>query len=91
MRPPGRPRLVRWARLRHDRVRARDVLLAPERALLLSASAAETVALCDGRRTLAEIAGELHRRHPEALAAVIQAHLEDLLAELAARGLVEDG
>ncbi len=54
-----RPALVRGARLRVDRISGRTMILAPERGFVLNASAQSIVALCDGRRTAAEIADQL--------------------------------
>jgi pyrroloquinoline quinone biosynthesis protein D len=53
------PVLAPSAMLRHDRVRARDVLLLPERVVFLKGSAGAILALCDGRHTQEEIAGHL--------------------------------
>ena len=50
------PGLAPGVRLHHDRVRAREVLLAPERIVALDETAAAILALVDGRRNLAEIA-----------------------------------
>lgn len=90
MTAPERPRLARKARLRHDRLSGRDVLLAPERALFLSASAAEVLVLCEGTRSLAEVVEALQARHREASIADLRRDVEELLSALAARGLVED-
>ncbi len=74
-----RPRLRRSVRLRHDRVRDRWLLLAPERGFLLNASALAVVrSLVDGG-TLAEIAARVEV--PDDAIAFLRA--------LAARGLVE--
>ena len=77
------PRLARGVRLRHDRVRDRWLLLAPERGFVLNRTALAIVRSLDGR-TL----GELARR----LAASEQAPESEICAfveALAARGLVE--
>jgi pyrroloquinoline quinone biosynthesis protein D len=75
----ARPRLRRAVRLRHDRVRARWLLLAPERGFVLNDSAAAIVrSLVDGG-TLAEIAARV--ASPSEAVAFVQT--------LAGRGLVE--
>lgn len=82
------PKLARRARLRWDARDERWMILYPERGLVLNASAAEIVKLCDGTRSLEEIA--------EALAASSGAPLERvasdvraLVARLAEKRLVE--
>ncbi len=62
----GRPQLAGKARLRYDEVRKRFVLLLPERAVLLSDTAAEILQLCDGGRTAAELVDALERKYPGA-------------------------
>lgn len=54
-----RPKLCRSARLRFDAPTKSYVLLSPERGLLLNDCAREIVQRCDGKLTVAEIAGEL--------------------------------
>lgn len=63
---PERPRMARRARLRWDATRESHVLLLPERIVMLAASAAEILELCDGRRTHEDIVGELQARYPDA-------------------------
>ncbi|UJR83225.1 pyrroloquinoline quinone biosynthesis peptide chaperone PqqD [Sandaracinus amylolyticus] len=58
-----RPRLARKARLRRDPITGEPLLVAPERGLLLSPTAARIVGLCDGERTLAAIIDVLARGH----------------------------
>jgi pyrroloquinoline quinone biosynthesis protein D len=74
------PRLKRHARLRHDPVRGRTVLLSPERGLVLNASAAEIVSRLSGKLTVEQIALELGAP-PDDVRALVDA--------LRARGLVE--
>ncbi|MEU4995829.1 pyrroloquinoline quinone biosynthesis peptide chaperone PqqD [Streptomyces sp. NPDC021622] len=61
-----RPVLARSVTLRHDRVRGVDLLVLPERVVVLRGSAGSVVGLCDGKREVDEIVGELARRHPDA-------------------------
>lgn len=64
--PPWRPALARSVVLRRDRVRQADLLVLPERVVVLNEGAADIVRLCDGRREVAEIVGELADRFPGA-------------------------
>ncbi|KUF14517.1 pyrroloquinoline quinone biosynthesis peptide chaperone PqqD [Streptomyces silvensis] len=66
-RSPGwRPVIARSVVFRHDRVRGVDLLLLPERVVVLRGAAGGIVALCDGERDVAAIVAELARRHPGA-------------------------
>jgi pyrroloquinoline quinone biosynthesis protein D len=71
--------------LQWDPVRRRQVLLAPERVLVLNETAAAVLARCDGRRSVADITADLAAQYgnvpePEVLA---------FLARLSARRLIE--
>jgi pyrroloquinoline quinone biosynthesis protein D len=85
-RPPltARPRLWRLARLDFDPVRKRRVLLYPEGVMLLNDTGAEVLALCDGKRTVTDIAAELGRKY----AADVTADVLEYLARLEERQLV---
>ncbi|MGW1976298.1 pyrroloquinoline quinone biosynthesis peptide chaperone PqqD [Streptomyces sp. NPDC001889] len=52
--------------LRHDRVRGVDLLLLPERVVVLRGSAAEVLKRCDGVRDVRTIVAELAALHPGA-------------------------
>jgi len=82
----ARPRLWRLARLEFDPVRNRRVLLYPEGALVLNDSGAEILALCDGRRTVADIATELAAKYQTDVASDVA----DYLGLLVERDLVHD-
>ncbi len=84
----ARPRLPRGVKLREDKVRARWVLLAPERIVKVNAIAVEILKLCDGRRTLAEIVAGLAERF-KADPARISADVRALLASLAEKRMAE--
>ncbi|MGA6227867.1 pyrroloquinoline quinone biosynthesis peptide chaperone PqqD [Streptomyces umbrinus] len=58
------PALSRSVMLRHDRVRGTDLLLMPERVVVLRGSAGAILRLCDGRREVAAIVAELTERFP---------------------------
>ncbi|AGP52971.1 pyrroloquinoline quinone biosynthesis peptide chaperone PqqD [Streptomyces rapamycinicus] len=65
--PAGwRPALSPAVSLRHDRVRDADLLLLPERVVVLRGSAAKILRLCDGDRDLDAIVAELRSRFPGA-------------------------
>jgi coenzyme PQQ biosynthesis protein PqqD len=87
MTPDSRPALSPRARLRPDRQTGRTLLLYPEAGLLLNASAAATLSLCDGLRTVAEIAHLLAERFGRDRDAVL-AEVLPFLESLVARGLV---
>lgn len=59
----AKPRLARKARLRYEEVRQTDLLLLPERVVKLNPSGAAILRLCDGNRTVSEIAKELEIRY----------------------------
>lgn len=61
-----RPALARSVVLRHDRVRLTDLLVLPERVVVLAGRATEVLRLCDGRRHVDEIVEELAARFPSA-------------------------
>ncbi|WP_062650185.1 pyrroloquinoline quinone biosynthesis peptide chaperone PqqD [Streptomyces maremycinicus] len=56
---PWRPRVPPAAVLRRDGARGTDVLLLPERVVVLHGSGRAVLDLCDGHRTVDEIAGLL--------------------------------
>jgi pyrroloquinoline quinone biosynthesis protein D len=82
-----RPRLATGARLRYDEVREEHLLLIPEGAVKLNATAAEVLELCDGERSLDDIAGALSERYG---GADVRADVEELVDGMAQRGLVVD-
>jgi coenzyme PQQ biosynthesis protein PqqD len=84
--PDTIPRLWRLARLDHDPVRGRPVLLYPEGAVLLNDTGKAILELVDGRRTVAEIAAVLAERYQTDVSADVTQYLSDL----AARELIHD-
>jgi pyrroloquinoline quinone biosynthesis protein D len=83
----SKPQLATGVRLRWDGVRERHVLLYPEGALVLNGTAADVLELCDGRRTIDEIAQELSPRYQ---GADVRDDVERLVTTIAERGLVVD-
>lgn len=61
-----RPALARSVVLRHDRVRQAELLVLPERVVVLSGRAADVLRLCDGHRQVGEIVDALAARFPGA-------------------------
>lgn len=57
------PKLWKLARLSHDSVRGRPVLLYPEGAVLLNETARAILELVDGQRSIAQIASLLGARY----------------------------
>jgi pyrroloquinoline quinone biosynthesis protein D len=57
------PALWRLARIEFDQVRQQRVLLYPEGVVLLNDTGAAILELCDGRRSIAEIAAALGERY----------------------------
>jgi pyrroloquinoline quinone biosynthesis protein D len=82
-----RPRLVTGARLRYDEVREEHLLLIPEGAVRLNATAVEVLELCDGERSLDEIVGALSARYQ---GADLGEDVHELVDAMASRGLVVD-
>jgi len=84
----ARPRLPRGVRLREDKVRARWVLLAPERVVKVNPIAVEIIKLCDGSRPLSEIVSGLAERF-NADPTRVGADVRALLASLAEKRMAE--
>jgi pyrroloquinoline quinone biosynthesis protein D len=82
-----RPRLVDGARLRYDDVREEHLLLIPEGAVRLNETAAQVLELCDGQRTLEEIAAAVSERYA---GAGVADDVRELIGGMGERGLVVD-
>ena len=83
----NRPRLADGTRLQYDDVREEHLLLVPEGAVRLNDTAAHVLELCDGRRTLEEIAGALSERYG---GADVTDDVRELLGGMVEHGLVLD-
>lgn len=82
------PSLPRGVRMHHDRVRNTQVLLGPERALMLDEIGAAVLSAIDGERSVADISGMLAARYIAPVEAV-QEDVAEFLADLAAKRLVD--
>ena len=82
-----RPRLITGARLRYDEVREEHLLLIPEGAVRLNPTAADVLELCDGRRSLDDIAAALSARYA---GADVRDDVIELVDAMTQRGLVID-
>ena len=83
----NRPRLIDGARLQYDDVREEHVLVVPEGVVRLNVTAAQVLELCDGRRTLDDIAAALSQRFA---GADVTDDVRELLVGMGDRGLVVD-
>ena len=83
----NRPRLVDGVRFDYDDVREQHVLLVPEGAVRLNDTAAQVLELCDGERSLEDIAAALSQRYS---GADVAADVRELLNGMVERGLVID-
>ena len=82
-----RPRLRTGARLRYDDVREEHLLLIPEGVVRLNPTAAEVLGLCDGDRSLDDIADVLSARYD---GADVRDDVVELVDAMAQKGLLVD-
>jgi coenzyme PQQ biosynthesis protein PqqD len=83
-------KLAPKARLRFDRLRQQHMLLYPERGIVLSATAADVVALLGESRAVSGIVDQLVEKYGAANRATIARDVLALLHDLAERGLVTE-
>ena len=83
----NRPTLVDGARLQYDDVREEHLLLVPEGAVRLNETAAQVLELCDGERSVDDIAAALSERYA---GADVADDVRELLGGMNERGLVVD-
>ena len=81
------PALPRHIKLRHDSARDRWMILAPERVLMPDAIALDILHLCDGQRSVAEIAAALAGQYAAPQERIL-ADVMNLLQDLADKGVV---
>ena len=84
-----RPKIATRARLRHDKASNRLLLVFPEGALELNPTAAAVLELCDGLRSVAEIAALLADRFPGTARQEIEQDVVGLVSGLVERRLLE--
>lgn len=83
----SKPSLSTYARLRHDATRDRWIILAPERVFEPDAVAVSVLRLCDGSRTVEDIAVDLGHSY-DADHAQILADILPMLQDLVDKGVV---
>jgi len=83
----SRPSLARGRRLYHDETRDRWVIQAPERVFSPDPIAVEVLKLCDGSRTVADLADTLATRY-DAPKERILTDITSMLQDLADKGVV---
>ena len=84
----SKPALPRHVKLRHDAARNTWTILAPERVFTPDAIAADVLRLCDGARTVEDIAAELMQSYNAARERIL-ADVTSMLQELADKGVVQ--
>ena len=84
--PASVPALWRLARLDFDPVRQQSVLLYPEGAILLNGTGAAILELCDGRRSIVEIAAILKERYQ----CDVMGDVIEYLSQLAEKEFIRD-
>lgn len=84
----SRPAMPAYIKLRHDAGRGRWLILAPERVFDPDEIAVEVLKLCDGQRTVADIAGTLAKEY-NAPIDEIRADIIAMLQDLADKGVVK--
>jgi pyrroloquinoline quinone biosynthesis protein D len=86
----SKPALPRHIKLRHDEGRGRWVILAPERVFNPDDTAVAVLQLCDGQRTVSDIAAQLATDY-QAPASAIEADIVPMLQDLSDKGVVKAG
>ncbi|HEY7669971.1 MAG TPA: pyrroloquinoline quinone biosynthesis peptide chaperone PqqD [Hyphomicrobium sp.] len=84
----SRPVMPAHIKLRHDVGRGRWLILAPERVFDPDEIAVEVLKLCDGKRTVADIASTLAKEYNAPLEE-ISADIVAMLQDLADKGVVK--
>ena len=84
----SRPVMPPHVKMRHDAGRGRWIILAPERVFDPDAIAVEILKLCDGARSVGDIAGLLAKEY-NAPAQEIEGDVIAMLQDLADKGVVK--
>jgi pyrroloquinoline quinone biosynthesis protein D len=87
--PEDRPRIAKMARLRFDEKRQSWLLVYPERGLALSATAAGILELCDGERTVTQIAEALVQKYDQSSLEAVTKDVTTFLQTMLERALLE--
>jgi pyrroloquinoline quinone biosynthesis protein D len=87
IRPESSPRLPRHVKLKHDKVRGRWLILAPERVLVPDEIAVQVLSRVDGRRSVMAIAEDLAGVYAAPVSEIL-GDCVTLLQELADKGFV---
>jgi pyrroloquinoline quinone biosynthesis protein D len=83
-----RPAMPAHIKMRHDAGRGRWLILGPERVFEPDDVAVEILKLCDGQRSVADIAGQLSKEY-NAPIDEISADVISMLQDLADKGVVK--
>jgi pyrroloquinoline quinone biosynthesis protein D len=84
-----RPRLASRARLKFDPVANQEMILFPEAALMLNETGAAIVRMCDGERSIEQIVDGLTQQFRGADRDTLIAEVDQFLASIRARGLLQ--
>jgi pyrroloquinoline quinone biosynthesis protein D len=82
------PAIPRHIKLRHDPGRGRWIILAPERVFNPDDTAVAVLKLCDGARTVKDIAGQLSKEYNAPESEII-GDIVDMLQDLADKGVIK--
>ena len=82
-----KPVLPRHIRLQHDKGRSVWLILAPERVYSPDEIAVEVLKLCDGNRSVSDLAGHLAKQY-QAPATEIATDIISMLQELSDKGVI---
>ncbi len=83
----AKPALPRHIKLRHDAGRGRWIILAPERVFEPDDTAVEVLKLCDGERTVHDIAAQLAKDY-NAPIMEIEGDIVQMVQDLADKGVL---
>jgi pyrroloquinoline quinone biosynthesis protein D len=83
----SRPHLPRHIKLREDAGRNRTIILGPERIFSPNPVAIDVIQLCDGHRSVADIAGELAKAYDAPLERITR-DVVTMLTDLVEKGVI---
>lgn len=82
------PSMPKHVKMRHDAGRGRWIILAPERVFNPDETAVAILKLCDGQRSVHEIAGQLSKDYNAPLGEIM-ADVVAMLQDLADKGVIK--